>query len=234
MAEDSQRKLAAQLAESWRDVPIGRRPDWRYHPDNDMFVLSDAAVLHAVLRHVRPKRYVEVGSGFSSAMAMDTADRHLPGLEFTFIEPHPERLLGLLGAADRERSTLIRSCVQDVPLDVFRRLAPDDVLFIDSTHVAKAGSDLNWLLFDVLPALAPGVVVHFHDVFWPFEYPDSWLNEKRAWNEVYMLRAYLSYNSAVRMMLFNSWLWQAEPELVRDALPHAADQRPGSLWLKVS
>jgi len=234
MAEDDQRKLAGELAGMWRDAPIGRRPGWRYHQNNDMFVLSDAAVLHSILRHVRPRRYIEVGSGFSSAMALDTADRYLPGLEFTFIEPYPERLLGLLRDADSERTTLIRSGVQDVSLEVYRQLSAIDVLFIDSTHVVKSGSDVNWLLFEVLPTLASGVVVHFHDFFWPFEYPELWLNEKRAWNELYMLRPYLSYNSAVRMMLFNSWLWQAEPELVRDVLPQAAGERPGSLWLQVA
>lgn len=234
LAESDQRKLGGELAEMWRDVPLSHRRDWRYRPDNSMFVLSDAAVLHSMLRHLQPERYIEVGSGFSSAMVLDTADRHLPDLKCTFIEPYPERLLGVLRDDDLRRATLIRRGVQDVPLEVYAQLAAGDVLFIDSTHVAKAGSDVNWLLFRVLPTLAPGVVVHVHDIFWPFEYPESWLNEGRAWNELYMMRAYLAHNSTMRVLLFNSWLWQNEPGLVRAALPQAAEQTPGSLWLQVT
>lgn len=234
LAEARQRQLAGELASMWSDVPVTRHRDWRYYRDNSMFGLSDAAVLHSMLRYLQPKRYVEVGSGFSSALALDTADRYVPELEVTLIEPYPERLMGLLRSADHERITLMRSGIQDVPMGAYQQLSARDVLFIDSTHVAKAGSDVNWLLFEVIPRLAPGVVVHFHDIFWPFEYPEEWLRERRAWNELYMLRAYLSGNGAMRMMLFNSWLWQAEPELVRRALPQAAEEQPGSLWLEVA
>jgi predicted O-methyltransferase YrrM len=233
LAEERQRQLGGELAGMWGNVPTARHRDWRYYRDNRMFGLSDAAVLHSMLRYLQPKRYIEVGSGFSSAMALDTADRYLPELELTLIEPHPERLMELLRSADRERITMIRSGVQDVPMETYQQLSAQDVLFIDSTHVAKAGSDVNWLLFQVIPKLSPGVVVHFHDIFWPFEYPEVWLREKRAWNELYMLRAYLSGHSSLRVMLFNSWLWQAEPELVLGALPQAAEEQPGSLWLEV-
>jgi hypothetical protein len=85
----------------------------------------------------------------------------------------------------------------------------------------------------VFPVLEPGVIVHVHDMFWPFEYPEPWLDEGRAWNEIYVLHAYLAHNARVRFLLFTSWLWQAEPELVRTALPQAFRQAPGSLWLQV-
>lgn len=230
LREQEQLELAATLSVHWPDVPTARTDGWRYHPDNNMFGLADAAIYHSMLRELRPRRLVEVGSGFSSAIALDTADRHLPDLEFTFVEPYPERLLTLLDDADRDRCRLVRSPVQDVPMDTFTSLGDGDLLFIDSTHVSKVGSDVNWLVFEVLPRLADGVVVHFHDIFWPFEYPQAWLREGRGWTENYLLRAFLSYNERFRVLLFNSWVWHAEPEL-RATLP-TTNEVPGGIWLR--
>jgi len=229
---DGQRALAKTLSGFFADVPTGRTEGWRYHPDNSMYGLADAAVYHAMLRHARPRRVVEVGSGYSSAIALDTADRHLPGVEFTFIEPYPQRLLGLLTEQDRERCTLLRKPVQEAGMEPYEALAAGDILFIDSTHVSKAGSDVNFLFFEVLPRLAEGVLVHVHDVLWPFEYPAGWLREGRAWTEAYLLRAFLTHNSAFGIELFNSWLWHREPSLVRELLPAVADQLPGGIWLR--
>lgn len=232
LREQQQREFATRLSTHWPQVPATRAEGWRYHPDNTMFGLADAAVYHSVLRELRPRRLIEVGSGFSSAIALDTADRYLPDLELTFIEPYPQRLLGLLDSADQGRCRLIRAAVQDVPLQTYDQLGTGDLLFVDSTHVCKAGSDVNWLLFQVLPRLADGVVVHFHDIFWPFEYPEEWLREGRGWTESYLLRAFLTYNDRFQVLLFNSWVWQAERELVRVTLPTTVDQIPGGLWLR--
>ncbi len=232
LREPAQRALAAALSQHWAQVPATRSDGWRYHPDNPMFGLADAAIYHSMLRELRPRRLIEVGSGFSSAIALDTADRYLPDLELTFVEPYPDRLLGLLSDSDRQRCRLVRSAVQDVPLDTYDQLGAGDVLFIDSTHVSKVGSDVNWLVFEVLPRLADGVVVHFHDIFWPFEYPREWLEEGRGWTENYLLRAFLSYNDRFEVLLFNSWVWRAEPELVRATLPSTVDEVPGGIWLR--
>ncbi|HEY0640481.1 MAG TPA: class I SAM-dependent methyltransferase [Pseudonocardiaceae bacterium] len=233
---DAQRALVTELAPLWADLPdelpMTAATGWRYHQVNAMFGLADAAVYSAMLRHLRPRRVIEVGSGFSSAIALDTADRWLPEVSFTFVEPYPERLLGLLDERDRARTTLLRAPVQDVPLSTYDALCPGDLLFVDSTHVSKAGSDVNWLVFEVLPRLADGVVVHFHDVFWPFEYPREWLREGRGWTENYLLRAFLAYNTRFEILLFNSWLWQAERELVARTLPATLDQHPGGIWLR--
>ena len=229
---DGQRELFGKIAPCFGDVPRVKTEGWRYHPDNNMYGLADAAVYHGLLRHIAPRRVVEVGSGFSSAIALDTADRCLSDVEFTFIEPYPERLLGLLSPADKERTTLLRQPVQDAGLAPYAALAEGDILFIDSTHVGKAGSDVNFLLFEVLPRLAAGVYVHVHDVQWPFEYCEAWLRQERAWNEAYLLRAFLTHNAAFSIELFNDWIWKREPDLVRAALPTAADQSPGGVWLR--
>ncbi|MGH8905613.1 MAG: class I SAM-dependent methyltransferase [Egibacteraceae bacterium] len=227
-----QRALVQKLVPLWKGLPTTAADGWRYRPDNLMFGPSDAVIYHSVLRHFRPERIIEVGSGFSSAIALDTVDRHLPDVRLTFVEPYPQRLLSLLTAADRTRTTLLARPVQDVPLSLYEGLRAGDVLFIDSTHVVKAGSDVIWLILEVLPRLAPGVLVHVHDVFWPFEYPESWLWQGRDWTEAYLLRAFLAYNHAFEILLFSSWLWQEEPELVRTHLPHSVGHEPGSLWLR--
>lgn len=231
---EGQRILFKELAASFNDLPQKQTEGWRYHPDNVMYGLADAAIYHAMLRRFPPKRIVEVGSGFSSAVALDTADRFLPDAEmkFTFIEPYPDRLLGLLGDRDRKRCALIKSPVQDAGTQVFEELEPGDILFIDSSHVSKAGSDVNLLFFEILPRLADGVLVHVHDILWPFEYPERWLRQRRGWTEAYLLRAFLAFNSAFSIELFNAWFWHSEPELVREALPAAAGQLPGGIWLR--
>ena len=222
---EQQMDLAATLAAMWADAPRDR-----YRPDNSMFGAGDAAVYHSMLRHLQPRRVIEVGSGFSTAVALDTAERHLSGLELTCIEPYPARLRSVLRPSDVV--TIIEEPVQDVPLSRYAELGAGDVLFIDSTHVVKAGSDVHWLVLHVLPVLAPGVVIHFHDVFWPFEYPDPWLAEGRDWTENYLLHAFLAYNETFHVLLFNSWLWETSPELIAAHLPEAVGQRPGSLWLR--
>jgi hypothetical protein len=222
-----------QLALAARLQPLLGQPlsGPRYVPGNDMFGAADAAVFRAMLTHLRPTRLLEVGSGHSTALALDEADccPGLSGLEITCVEPFPERLLGLLTAPDADRVTLLRQPVQELDLASYDQLGPRDILFIDSTHVVKAGSDVLWLFLHVLPRLAPGVIVHIHDVFWPFEYPDAWLRQRRDWTEAYLLHAFLIGNSGWEILLFPSWLWQCHPELVPG---HLADQDPGSIWLR--
>jgi hypothetical protein len=106
------------------------------------------------------------------------------------------------------------------------------VLFIDSSHVSKIGSDVNRLFFDVLPVLAPGVLIHIHDVAGNLEYPRHWLEEGRAWNEQYLLRAFLMYNPAYRIELFSAWLWNQKTEFIREKLPMCARGGGGQLWLR--
>ena len=217
------------LAASMGPVLAAEQPGPRYRSANNMFGPSDAAVYRAMLHHLQPSRIIEAGSGFSTAVALDEVDasQDLTGLEITCIEPYPARLLALLQPSDRV--TLLRCPVQDLPMETFAKLGSGDILFIDSSHVAKAGSDVAWLLLQVLPHLAPGVAVHVHDVFWPFTYPAVWLRERRDWNEAYFLHAFLSGNAGWEIMLFSSWLWRKHPESVPARI---AGQEPGSVWLR--
>jgi predicted O-methyltransferase YrrM len=227
MAEESQLGLAALLAPKLAELPPGPR----YTADNDMYGPADAAVYRAMLAHLRPARVMEVGSGYSTALALDEteASREAAALEITCIEPFADRLLAIMSESDLRRLTLLRKPVQDVDPAIYDRLGPGDVLFVDSTHVVKAGSDVVWLFLHVLPRLAPGVVVHVHDVFWPFEYPARWLEQRRDWTEAYLVHAFLAGNASWEILFFSSWFWRCHPELVP---PPLAGQEPGSIWLR--
>ncbi|MGL6094742.1 MAG: class I SAM-dependent methyltransferase, partial [Fimbriiglobus sp.] len=197
-----QRELYEEFARYYaeQEFPRSLIPGHRYYSKNDWFPYFDAFALHGMIRHARPRRLIEVGSGFSTCVSLDAIERHMPGeVEMTFVEPNPERLLSLLTPEEVARIRLLRTGVQDVPLAEFERLAANDILFIDSTHVSKAGSDVNFLFFDVLPVLKPGVLIHVHDIFFPFEYPKEWLFEGRSWNENYLVRAFLTHNPAYQI-----------------------------------
>jgi hypothetical protein len=213
------------------DFPATRTAGHRFHYENPAYGYSDAILLHCMLRHFRPRRIIEVGSGYSSCMILDTREKHLPGLDVTFVEPYPELLMSLLQPKDRETIEIIPKRVQDVPLDVFRQLQAGDFLFIDSTHVSKTGSDVNYLMFDVLPALNAGVHIHIHDVFFPFEYPMEWVLGGRSWNEQYVLRAFLQYNAKFSITMMNTYLQRFHRERFAAGLPLCLRNTGGSLWI---
>lgn len=205
----------------------------RFHLDNPSYGHYDAIMLYGMLREARPRRIIEVGSGFSSAAMLDLNERTLGGgVEFTFIDPDMSRLRPLLRAGDQTRVTLIEKRVQEVPLEAFAALGANDVLFIDSSHVSKIGSDVNRLYFDVIPSLAAGVLIHIHDVAGNLEYPRDWFEEGRAWNEQYLLRAFLMNNRDYRVELFSAWLWNMRHALIRERMPMCARGGGGQMWLR--
>lgn len=210
-----------------------QKPEHRFYLDNPSYGHYDAIMLYGMLREAQPRRIIEVGSGFSSAAMLDLNDGVLGGrVHFTFIDPDMSRMRKLLRSEDDSRVTLIEKRVQEVPIETFATLAENDVLFIDSSHVSKIGSDVNRLYFDVLPVLAPGVLIHIHDVAGNLEYPRDWLEEGRAWNEQYLLRAFLMHNRNYRIELFTAWLWNVKHELVRAKMPLCARGGGGQMWLR--
>lgn len=205
----------------------------RYRFDNPSYSYADGIFLYAMLRYLNPRRLIEVGSGYTSALTLDT-NQHFLGnrMECTFIEPYPDLLLSLLRADDRERVRLVSSRLQDVDLAIFETLGPGDVLFVDSTHVAKVGSDVNCLFFEVLPRLAVGTFVHVHDVFASFEYPIEWLREGRAWNEQYLLRAFLQFNDRFRVRLFGNHMVLRHHNWFQARMPLCLNNPGGAFWME--
>lgn len=233
--EESQLELFHALRAFYGEegFPDEAEPDRRYHAGNTFFGYGDAFVLYGMMRLFQPRRIIEVGSGFSSAVMLDTDERHLGrSVRYTFVEPHPERLHSLLRPEDHSRVQILEQRVQEVDVELFDELGSGDILFIDSSHVAKTASDVNHLFFHVLPRLSPGVLVHVHDVPHPFEYPRDWVEEGRAWNEVYLLRAFLQYNSAFRIRLHATFLATLNGDLAREWMPRCMEDLGSSLWMQ--
>lgn len=208
----------------------GRR---RYFYDNPAFAWSDGIVLHAMLNHLRPRRILEVGSGYSSAMMLDTIeDWPAERTTLTCVEPYPELLNSLLRPGDERRLRIVERDAQEVEVRNFTELEENDVLFIDSSHVVKASSDVNYLFFEILPRLQRGVWIQIHDIYFPFEYPPQWWREGRAWQEAYLLRAFLMYNPAFKIRWFQRYMWMRHQELLEQRVPDMANNPGGSIWIQ--
>ena len=231
---DRQLAHLPRFAELYAEQPFQRGPQegLRYCFDNGFFSYGDGLALYCMLRDFAPRQVVEVGSGWSSAIMLDVNDVFFDGAtHLTFIEPYADRLHELMRPSDTERVTLIERPLHNAPDSVFAELAAGDMLFIDSTHVSRVGSDVNRLLLDVIPALPAGVLVHVHDVFWPFEYPKQWIYEGRAWNEDYLLRALLTSNDRLSITWFNNYLHCFHADEVAAAMPLWRENSGGSIYL---
>lgn len=232
--EAGQLALLKRLQIFYRDLPFPRQrvPSRRYFFENRNYSFSDAICLYGMLRYAEPRRVIEVGSGYSSCAILDTNELFFDNrIACTFIEPYPELLVSLLAPGDRERIEIVPRSIQAVGLERFRQLEANDVLFIDSTHVAKLGSDVNYIFGEILPILQPGVYVHVHDIFYPFEYPAAWHRAGRVWTEAYLLRAFLAFNSAYRIALFNTFLQHFHRQEFERQMPLCLENEGGSIWL---
>jgi hypothetical protein len=237
LREPQQVALLEEIAAYYDDLPFRDEavPGLRYKYDNPAYSYCDSIILNGMLRKVRPKRLIEIGSGYSSCMTLDTNEIWFNNaIECTFIEPYPELLLSLIKPEDKDRIVIHPSRVQDVDLKTFEQLQSGDVLFIDSTHVGKTGSDVNFLFFEVFPVLAEGVNVHIHDIFYPFEYPRSWVELGVGWNEQYLLRAILQNNSNFEITFFNTFLMHFHRKFYEERMPMCLRNNCGSIWLRKS
>jgi hypothetical protein len=234
LRENAQRDRLENWIANPSGLPLHDEPDsrWRYFSRNDFFVFADAFALAQMIASQRPQRIVEIGSGFSSSVMLDVREHLALPLELTFIEPYPERLESLLRPSDRDSVCLMKKPVQAVPDETFTQLEPGDFLFIDSSHVAKVGSDLADIFSRILPQIRPGVFVHFHDIFYPGPYPLSWLKQGRAWNEVLFLQAFLRFNTSFEVEWFNPFAAKRFREKLEAACPRFLRNSGGSLWLR--
>ena len=235
LGTDRQLSLLNRLATFYSEIPFPaeKTDQFRYAFHNPSYSWTDAIILYCMIRELRPRRIIEVGSGHTSALILDVNELHFDGkIECTFVEPYPELLLSLLRADEKERVQLIAHKLQDVDLAFFTTLEASDILFIDSSHVVKAGSDCRLLFAELLPRLQNGVLVHFHDVFDRFEYPANWLQEGRGWNEQYILNAFLQFNSAFRIKLFTPHMIATNPDWFRENMPNCFRNTGGHIWIE--
>lgn len=230
---DEQVNLVQQFEKYYNEIPFTEHNNDinRFFYDNGFYFYTDAIFLYSMIRYYCPKQIIEIGAGFSSSAMLDTNEQFLNNsIEFTFIEPYPDRLKGLLRSGDSPSSTIIEKKVQDVDLETFKKLNPGDFLFVDSSHVVKTGNDVNYILFEILPCLKSGVFIHFHDIFYPFEYPREWVFSGKNWNESYFLRAFLMYNDAFEIKLFSNYLHRFQKEVFKN-MPLCYKDHGSNLWL---
>jgi predicted O-methyltransferase YrrM len=232
--------LAEQWEEEFREVTGDYLENTRrgFGPGYPQF---DARTLYYFLREHKPRRYLEVGSGLSTyyaSLAAARNDEEGSPLHITCVEPYPFAALRTLPAFD-----LVEGFVQDTPLEVFESLESGDVLFIDSSHALKVDSDVAFLFLEVLPRVKPGVLVHIHDVPFPFNVPypaDTWLFGERwpvYWNEAMVVQTFLAFNSSFEVLLSVPMIRHHDEaflvERFPDYKPLADDPNPpSSLWIQ--
>lgn len=204
---------------------------------NEYFSFFDAAIYYALIRHLKPARIVEIGCGFSTriadkALKANRAEGHQGKL--VCIEPYPQLRL----TEYRLEMELIEKRVEEIPLDFFSGLDANDILFIDSSHAVKFQSDVCREFLDILPVVQPGVWIHVHDIFFPTDYPAPWLIDQRiAFNEQYLLEAFLAFNPHFKPTAALRWLWLDHRSDLSSAWPAALlpldeDLGAASFWMK--
>lgn len=227
--------LCARFGSEFDDL-ASRRDDGsgRYHMRNSRFESVDAELLYGLVRRGKPRRIVEIGTGYSTLLALEALGRNEreggPRWSMLTVDPFPP--VWLRGRAGVE----IRACaVQDVPLSEFESLEAGDILFIDSTHVLAIGSDVQYEFLEVVPRVKPGVLVHVHDIFLPAEYPRNWvLGWRRYWTEQYLLQAFLAFNPSFETIWAGHMMHMdrsaALGRLLKSYDP--ASVEPGSWWMR--
>lgn len=200
----------------------------QYFLENGWFESVDAEILYSALRRFQPANVVEVGSGFSTRVMRRAINDGKLATKITSIDPHPNTVVKPY--ADE----CIKSLVEDVAVErIVDLLNAGDILFIDSSHTVKTGGDVPYLFLEILPRLKQGVLIHIHDIFLPFDYPEEWVFEDWGWTEQYLVHAFLSFNPAFEILWPASYMWERHRQEILDLIPNAlAVARPSSLWLK--
>jgi hypothetical protein len=205
------------------------------------YTAVDALTLYMMVRHFKPKRYIEVGSGLSTyycSLAAEKNARDGHPIEITCIEPYPFDKLRSIANIQ-----LISTEVQNVDLSVFRQLNENDILFIDSSHILKIDGDVPFLYLEVLPHLNTGVVTHIHDVPFPYNIPfppQRWIFDEdwpMLWNEAMVLQAFLCFNDRFKIMMSTPLIRHFDEPFLRQNIPfyETLSQNTNafsSIWLK--
>lgn len=231
--EQAQLSLLKSFKKSYDEIPFSsERNSQRYYYENSYFSYGDAIILYCLIRRVNPSNIIEVGSGFSSCVMLDTNELFFnDSISCTFIEPFPVRLYSLLRKEDVNKNKILAQKVQDIGIDYFNSLKSGDILFIDSSHVSKAGSDVNYIFFEIFPLLNKGVYIHIHDIFFPFEYPKEHIYSGKSLNESYLLRSFLQFNDAFEIIYFNSFMAEFHSDVIGETMPLCLKRTGGSIWL---
>jgi predicted O-methyltransferase YrrM len=223
--------LAPYLAEF--SAPLDRPDSDGFYLRNPWYGAVDAELLYAMVRHHKPRRLLEFGTGYStlvSARACAANAREGHSVEFVSVDPAPR----FLGASGPGTARLEHLSARSVPLERFLELGAGDILFIDTSHTVKLGSEVNFLILEVLPLLRPGVLVHFHDIFLPYDYPYDWFARQTYLTEQYLLQAFLSGNPAYEVVLATHAMARMHHDALAQIVPTVAAVRygPAAFWIR--
>lgn len=193
---------------------------YQYYLKNPYFGPVSAEVLHCMIRHFSPRKIIEIGSGYSTYVSARACLFNKPQTKLTVVDPYPNETVrnGFPGL-----STLVTKKVEEIDLEFFLRLDDRDILFIDSSHVIRMGEDVNFLYLEVLPRLKKGAIVHIHDIFFPYEYPETFVLKDRVfYTEQYLLQAFLTYNYAFKILWCASYMHLKYPSELASTFPSCA------------
>jgi hypothetical protein len=219
------------------DIPLENQGTRQFYYHNGSYESGDAEYLYNIIRHFKPHRIVEIGSGYSTLMARRAIEKNREDdpaylCEHICIEPYEQPWL------EQTDATIIREKVEVCPVEIFDRLRENDILFIDSSHVIRPQGDVLHEYLHILGRLSPGVLIHVHDVFTPYDYLAEWVIEDRhMWNEQYLLEAFLCFNPSFEVIGAVNWLSHAHRDRLAEACPVLLKdplQEPGSFWLRRS
>ena len=217
---------------------------YEFYRKNGAFLSVDAEVFHSMIRHFKPKRIVEVGSGSTTYLAARACilnrKKNRTETKFFAIDPFPNETVkkGFPGF-----TSLIQKPLEQVPMDFFTLLEENDILFIDSSHVVSIGGDVNYEFLEIIPRLKAGVIIHVHDIFAPAEYPKKWIFEDRFfWTEQYILQAFLSFNYDFEIIWASSYMHLNFPDKLESVFTSYVDLKydypyypqvwPSSFWFR--
>lgn len=212
---------------------IKKSKNFNYFFENPNYSYGDAIILYSFIMFLKPKTIIEIGSGYSTALMIDINKIFFKNkIKIISIEPYPNLLKTVISKEDHKKFILLPEKIQNVNKKIFKLLKQNDILFIDSTHISKYQSDVNKIFFEILPDINKNVYIHFHDIFYPFEYPKIWLEQGYHWNEIYLLRAFLQYNNNFKIVFFNNLLWNFFKKDLLKSFPLFSKNPGGAIWIK--
>lgn len=201
----------------------------KFNNENGAFELHDAPIYYSIIRHFQPSKIIEIGAGNSTKLAHLASEKN-GKTKITSIDPF---VTNEIEEKFSKSITIIKKPVQEINMSLFESLEKNDILFIDSSHISKVGSDVNFLFLEVLPILKPGVLIHVHDIFLPTVYPRSWLEENVLfWNEQFLLHALLIGNNNLEIILANYFLHIHHPEKLIEFYDTKKTPGGGSFWMQ--
>lgn len=237
MNDAGQLELLSQFrfADELRAIPDRATQKNQFAYDNEFYIWGDAELLYSMVRHKKPRKIIEIGSGQSTLLSLQAIRKNREedpsyACEIVCIEPYENPWLAELDV------TVVRQLVEDLPDSTFTQLGQNDILLIDSSHVIRPQGDVVVEFLNILPKVAPGVLVHVHDIFTPRDYLKEWIVERmRLWNEQYLLEAFLTFNDRFEIVCALNYLKHKYPKETAAAFPKLGERmdavEPGSFWM---